>query len=217
MCSVGISHEEKLIFCKELNEGFTHAENLHLFIQEGLNESGIKSTQLSAIGVSKGPGSYTGLRIGVSSAKGLAYALNIPLISVSTLQLMAAGAIAQQKEEAIYCPLIDARRMEVYSAVYNGADLSPLSEIEALIVDEQSIQKFKDYPKIFFFGDGMPKCRSALSQLGNAHFIESIYPSARHMVNLIYSRFQDRNLEDTAYFEPFYLKDFIAGKKKKEK
>lgn len=214
VCSVAISHQEELLFHRELNAGFTHAENLHVFIADGLKESGISTSQLSAITVSKGPGSYTGLRIGVSSAKGLAYALDLPLISLSTLQIMAAAAVSQQQQQALYCPMIDARRMEVYTALYD-ATLNPASDIEALIVDEASILRFSAYPAVCFFGDGMTKCQPLLSQIKNAHFIADILPSAKSMVKLAYKKFLAQDFEDLAYFEPFYLKDFIAGKKKK--
>ncbi|MBL7932414.1 MAG: tRNA (adenosine(37)-N6)-threonylcarbamoyltransferase complex dimerization subunit type 1 TsaB [Bacteroidia bacterium] len=216
VCSVALSQNEKTLFVKELDEGFTHAENLHLFIQEALSKTGIESKDLNAISVSKGPGSYTGLRIGVSSAKGLAYALNIPLISVDTLQIMAAMAYDTMKEKAFYCPMIDARRMEIYTNVYDQ-DLKAQSEIQALIVDENSIDTFKKYPKICFFGDGMPKCKTLLSTLTNAHFIEDIKPSAASMVKLAHAKFVSKSFEDVAYFEPFYLKDFMITKSKSAK
>ena len=213
VCSVSISENENLLFFKEINEGFTHAENLHLFIEQALKETGIKSQQLSAISVSKGPGSYTGLRIGVSAAKGLAYALNIPLISVDTLQIMVNSAFIKQKEPGVYCPMIDARRMEVYTALYNS-ELQILSPIEALIIDESSILKFNSYPKVFYFGDGMPKCRGILSEMENAFFIEEIQPSVESISTLVYKKFLANEFENTAYFEPFYLKDFMILKKK---
>ncbi len=213
VCSVSLYHNSDLLFSKELNEGFSHAENLHVFIEEAFKESGVDAKQLSAIAVSKGPGSYTGLRIGVSTAKGLAYALNIPLISADTLQIMARAAFIQKKEAAFYCPMIDARRMEVYTAVYDP-DLNKKSEIEALIVNEESIGKFSVYPKIYYFGDGMPKCRELLSQAKNSGFVEGIYPSAEHMSVFVYSKYKNKHFEDLAYFEPFYLKDFMVLKKK---
>jgi tRNA threonylcarbamoyladenosine biosynthesis protein TsaB len=213
VCSVSLSQGEKLLFCKELNKGFTHAENLHLFIDQALKETGVTSKQLNAIAVSKGPGSYTGLRIGVSAAKGLAYALNIPLISLDTLQIMAASTVSQQKEQIMYCPMIDARRMEVYTAVYD-AKLQVKIPVESLIIDEFSIQKFKAYPKICYFGDGMSKCRELLNLNENAVFIEKIYPSARYMPELAHEKFQNLDFENLAYFEPFYLKDFLIREKK---
>lgn len=216
VCSVSVSHQGELIFLKELNAGFTHAENLHLFILEAIRKVGINPGELSAIAVSKGPGSYTGLRIGVSTAKGLAYALNIPLIGVDTLQIMAAGARSKTSAGDFYCPMIDARRMEVYTAVYDP-ELRMVSEVEACIVDEHSIEKFSSYPGTCFFGDGMPKCKVLLAGLTGAFFCENIWPSAKDMVKLAYGRYMEKAFENVAYFEPFYLKDFMAGKMKKGK
>jgi tRNA threonylcarbamoyladenosine biosynthesis protein TsaB len=212
LCSVSLAQQGKLLAFKELDSGFTHAENLHGFILEILQEAGIGINALQALAVSKGPGSYTGLRIGVSAAKGLAYALRIPLISLDTLQVMSHQAAALKKEDVIYCPMIDARRMEVYTALYNQA-LDPVSPVEALIVDEHSIKKFNAYPSVYFFGDGMPKCRELLSALPNAGFINDMKPSAVHMCGLSYARFMKQEFEDVAYFEPFYLKDFLITRK----
>lgn len=215
VCSVSISKNEELLFCKELNEGFTHAENLHVFIQEGLSNCNLKADELNAVAVSKGPGSYTGLRIGASTAKGLAFALRIPLISIDTLQIMTAAAHIKQKEEAVYCPMIDARRMEVYTATYD-TNLTELSQTEALIVDEVSISRFAKHSKIYFFGDGMLKCKDLLSRNGNSHFIDDIIPSAKFMPALAYQKFEKKLFENVAYFEPFYLKDFMVAKKKSD-
>jgi tRNA threonylcarbamoyladenosine biosynthesis protein TsaB len=213
VCSVSLSKNGGLVFYKELNNGFTHAENLHVFIEAVLKESRITPKQLSAIAVSKGPGSYTGLRIGVSAAKGLAYALKLPLISIDTLQLMALQAKTLQKKNDFYCPMLDARRMEVYTAVYDNELIQQLP-IEALIVDASSIQKFTTFNNILFFGDGMPKCKETLQVLKNATFIENITPSAKDMCKLAYDKFITKQVEDVAYFEPFYLKDFLILKKK---
>lgn len=212
VCSVSVSNNNELLAYKEIDNGFTHAENLHLFIETVLSEAKLGASQLSAIAVSKGPGSYTGLRIGVSAAKGLAYALQIPLISVDTLQVMAAAA-SEQKACDFYCPLVDARRMEVYTAVYNK-HLGRESAVEALIADEHSIAKYKQYTSIAFFGDGMLKCKALLSELGNSYFIDNITPSAKFMPVLAFKKFSDNHFEDVAYFEPFYLKDFMILKKK---
>lgn len=213
VCSVSISQNEKILFYKEINEGYTHAENLHLFIVQALEETKLKANQLTAIGVSKGPGSYTGLRIGVSAAKGLAYALKIPLISVDTLRIMVEKAYMQKKEKAFYCPMIDARRMEVYTCMYDEY-LNPVTSIEALVVDSNSLEKFGTYPKLYFFGNGMPKCRSLLETTKNAAYIDGIYPSANSMTDIIYRKFLKKDFEDLAYFEPFYLKDFMISAKK---
>lgn len=215
VCSVSVSQNGKSLFLKELDEGFTHAENLHIFIKEALEKTGLTSGQLDAIAVSKGPGSYTGLRIGVSAAKGLAYALGVPLISVDTLQIMAVSAFNQRKENAFYCPMIDARRMEVYTRIYD-AQMESQHPVEALIIDEESIRKFDHYSRIFYFGDGMPKCREVLSTQPNSIFVENIRPSAEDMCGLSYKKFLSADFEDTAYFEPFYLKDFMLGKPKKQ-
>lgn len=213
VCSVSISKNGELISFKEINNGYTHVENLHVFIEEVLKSSSITIKQLNAIAISKGPGSYTGLRIGVSAAKGLAYSLNIPLIALNTLQVITNSAINNSQPNAVYCPMLDARRMEVYTAVYDK-NLSTVSDTEALIVDEITIAKFSNYGKIYFFGDGMSKCKEILKMLPNANFIESIVPSAKAMCDLSFKKFSNQEFEDVAYFEPFYLKDFLILTKK---
>lgn len=213
VCSVSVSRDGELLHYKETDNGFTHAENLHLFIAELLKECSLEPNQLSAVAVSRGPGSYTGLRIGVSTAKGLAFALNIPLIAVDTLQVMANQALSLSKENALYCPMIDARRMEVYTCLYDGG-LITKQEVEALIVDENSIQKFKSATNTYFFGDGMDKCREILQTLPNARFMDHIRPSSQFMCSLTYRSFLGKKFEDVAYFEPFYLKDFLILQKK---
>lgn len=212
VCSVSISENDTLLASKEIDNGYSHAENLHVFIKELLTETNLNPNDLNAVAVSKGPGSYTGLRIGVSSAKGLCYALNIPLISINTLQILA-NCIENKNEKYFYCPMLDARRMEVYTAVYDF-NLNEDLPTEALIVDEQSIEKYKKYPSIYFFGDGMPKCKELLSALPNANFIEEVKPSAKNMVNLSYQKIINKQFEDVVYFEPFYLKDFMITSKK---
>ncbi len=218
VCSVALSDNETILAFKELNNGYTHAENLHVFINDVMKESSSDLSQLSAIAVSKGPGSYTGLRIGVSAAKGLAYALNIPLIAVDTLQVITnavlnkTNSIANAEDHSIcFCPMIDARRMEVYTAVYDS-HLNTLQKVNALIVDDTSIQQFSSYSKIYFFGDGMPKCKDLLQKLPNANFIEGVFPSAKFMCNLSYKKFTENKFENTAYFEPYYLKEFFLPK-----
>lgn len=213
VCSVSLAENGVELFSRELDQGFTHAENLHGFITEVLNQAGLQAKQLSAIAVSKGPGSYTGLRIGVSTAKGLAYALGIPLISLDTLEIMSFRA-RRSDNDTFYCPMIDARRMEVYTSVYNNK-LQQQQPIEAMIVDELSIQVFHKYNKVLFFGDGMPKCRELLSQLPGAQFLDKCFPSAKDMCSGSYEKFQSKDFEDVAYFEPFYLKDFLITTKKK--
>lgn len=209
---MSLSKNGELICFREINDGFTHAENLHLFVQELVLESGISLQKLSAIAISKGPGSYTGLRIGVSAAKGLAYALGLPLVSVDTLQLMCNHPLVPKTNDCYFCPMIDARRMEVYTSLYNTA-LNQVLPTAALIVDENSVKKFTDYSKIYFFGNGMNKCLDILTKLSNAEFVENVDPSARYMCSLSYEKFSAGKFEDVAYFEPFYLKDFLMLKK----
>lgn len=213
VCSVSLCKNGELISFKEINDGFTHAENLHVFIEEVLKTANISVKELNAVAISKGPGSYTGLRIGVSAAKGLAFSLNIPLIALDTLQLMTNSALINDDSGAVYCPMIDARRMEIYTAVYDK-DLKQLKETEALIVDEKSIQPLSSFEKIYFFGDGMQKCKEVLSTLKNANFIDSVLPSAKNMCDLSYKKYSEKQFEDVAYFEPFYLKDFLILTKK---
>jgi tRNA threonylcarbamoyladenosine biosynthesis protein TsaB len=212
VCSAALFAGNNLLAMREVNEGFTHAENLHLFIQEILAETNTRPAQLAAIAVSKGPGSYTGLRIGVSTAKGLSYALKIPLISIDTLQMMAMAARTAHGDLKHFAPMIDARRMEVYTALYNE-DLELLSPVNALILDSESILQFKDLHSLALFGDGMEKAIPLLSTLTSARLILNIRPSAAAMGVLAHKRFAAKHFEDTAYFEPYYLKEFQAGRK----
>ncbi len=213
VCSVSLSKNAELISFKEVDDGFTHAENLHVFIEEVLKTANISVKELNAVAISKGPGSYTGLRIGVSAAKGLAFSLKIPLIALDTLQLMTNSALIKDDATAVYCPMIDARRMEIYTAVYDK-DLKQIKDTEALIVDENSIQPLSKFEKIYFFGDGMQKCKEVLSSLKNAAFIDAILPSAKNMCTLSNKKYSEKKFEDVAYFEPFYLKDFLILTKK---
>ena len=209
-CSVAVFDNSVLIKCKEHNsKKYSHAEQLTLFLKEVLNKSNININAIDGIILSKGPGSYTGLRIGTSTAKGLCYSLDIPLISVSTLKAMA-FAMSKKEDYKFYCPMIDARRMEVFASVYDRMN-NEVREIRADIVDEYTYAQFlKD--RVLFFGDGALKCREVMSH-PNAYFIDKIFPSAKDMGILGFEKFKNRNFEDVAYFEPFYLKDFVAGKK----
>ena len=206
-CSVSLAKNGKTILCKEIaSQGYSHAEKLHVFIEEILKETEITPQDLNAIAVSKGPGSYTGLRIGVSAAKGLCYALDIPLISVDTLQVLAKQVSIKK---GLIVPMIDARRMEVYSAVYDEKG-KIVKDVAAEILTENSYQEV-DEP-LYFVGDCQEKCKTVLIK-DNFHFIpEIIYPSANEMSALSYEKFTQNNFEDVAYFEPFYLKDFMAVK-----
>ena len=209
-CSVSLSSENKIIACKEeINEQYSHAEKLTVFITELCKTQDFTIKDLDAVAVSKGPGSYTGLRIGVSTAKGLCYALDIPLISVSTLKAMAFG-MAQKEKSDLYCPMIDARRMEVYNAFYNSTN-KEIRGIQADIIEACSYQKELD-KKVLFFGDGAEKCKQMI-QHPNARFIDGIFPSSKDMLEIANEKFAEKDFEDVVYFEPFYLKDFVAGKK----
>ncbi len=210
-CSVSVAENGKLIHSKEINDGnYSHAEKLHPFILDVLSEAKIDSKTLDAIAVSKGPGSYTGLRIGVSAAKGLCFSLNIPLISVDTL-LSLAHSISIK--DGYIIPMLDARRMEVYSAIYNK-EYKQTREIRAEVIDESSFAYLKD-ENIVFLGDGAMKCKEVLNQ-SNFTFIEGKFPSAIEMAELSYAKYKKNDIEDVAYFEPFYLKDFIVTPQKKK-
>ena len=216
MCSVALGKDGKVIAFKERNEGFTHSENLTLFIQEVLADAKVELKQLDAIAVSKGPGSYTGLRIGVSTAKGLCYGLERPLISISTLYSMFNEMKRQttnDKPQTLFCPMLDARRMEVYCAVYDMQG-NVVKEISADIINENSFAELLNENKIIFFGDGAAKCKEAMSYHDHAIFVDNIFPSAKAMVTLAEEKFSKKDFEDVAYFEPFYLKDFVGTTKK---
>ena len=211
VCSVSIAKGDEIIALKEINNGFTHAENLHVFIKDIFAENKLTLQQLGAIALSKGPGSYTGLRIGASTAKGLCYGLKIPLIAINTLKNMAAMALHEVKDStALYCPMLDARRMEVYCAMYDGA-LNEYSLTEAKIINENSIQDFNKEQAVYFFGEGMTKCQFLLEKIPEAKFIEEIYPSAKFMAKLTHEAYSKKQFEDTAYFEPLYLKEFYMS------
>ena len=187
-CSVSLSSENKIIACKEeVNEQYSHAEKLTVFITELFKTQDFTIKDLDAVAVSKGPGSYTGLRISVSTAKGLCYALDIPLISVSTLKAMAFG-MAQKEKSDLYCPMIDARRMEVYNAFYNSTN-KEIRGIQADIIEACSYQKELD-KKVLFFGDGAEKCKQMI-QHPNARFIDGIYPSSKDMLEIANEKFAE--------------------------
>jgi tRNA threonylcarbamoyladenosine biosynthesis protein TsaB len=213
VCSVALIENDKVLSLKESTESNAHSKVLTVFIQEILETFEMDVQNLDAIAVSKGPGSYTGLRIGVSAAKGLCYAGDVPLISVNTLQSMAWGIILHKNvelnENTVLCPMIDARRMEVYSALYdvNGNEVR---ETEAEIIDAHSFSMYLEKGEVLFFGDGAEKCKEIISH-PNAKFIEDFSVSAAHMVLQISKKYELQQFEDVAYFEPFYLKDFIAG------
>ena len=211
VCSVAISDHHQIIFERIHKQGVSHASLLGVFVAEAMEEMRRKSLKINAVAVSLGPGSYTGLRIGVSEAKGLCYGLDIPLIAVPTLQIIAAQAIkntSNTHSPILLCPMIDARRMEVYTALYD-THLEEISPAEALIVNENAFQKELENSEIVFCGNGSDKCRSVI-QSPHARFLENIYPTATAMIPLAEQAFERRQFVDTAYFEPFYLKEFLA-------
>lgn len=212
LCSVSVYSDSELLVCKEINNGYTHTENLHQFINDVLIEQKIIPSQLDAIAVGSGPGSYTGLRIGVSAAKGFSFALNKPLISVNSLETMAYLASQQAGEDILLCPMLDARRMEVYCAVFDKS-LNEIKKTSAVIVSAENLNYFNLNKPICFFGDGMPKCKELLSGITNATFLDNIAPSAIGLGILSHKKFLNGEFEDVAYFEPFYLKDFMIGPK----
>lgn len=210
-CSVSIAKDGQTILCKEIaEEGYSHAEKLHVFIEDVIAESGISIQDLNAIAVSQGPGSYTGLRIGVSAAKGLCYALNIPLIAVDTLQTLASKATVSDGK---IIPMLDARRMEVYSEIFTS-HLEIERGIQAEIIDENSFAEYKE--TLYFVGDCAEKCKPVLTK-ENFVFLEDIkYPSASEMSKISYDKYQKSDTVDVAYFEPYYLKDFMMTLPKKQ-
>ena len=210
-CSVALFKDGIVIAEKEyISDGYSHAEQLTLFIQQVIDSAKITLKKIDAVALSMGPGSYTGLRIGTSTAKGLCYALDIPLIAISTLKAMA-FAMAKNEKSAIYCPMIDARRMEVFSALYD-VNNKQVRGVQADVVDENTYVEFLSN-EIIFFGDGSLKCQEIINHK-NAKFIERIHPSAKNLGTLAKVKFENKDFEDVAYFEPYYLKDFVAGKKK---
>ena len=205
-CSVSLAKNGETILCKEIAEqGYSHAEKLHVFIEEIVKEANVNFSEIKAVAVSKGPGSYTGLRIGVSAAKGLCYALQIPLISIDTMQVLAKKA----NVDGLIVPMIDARRMEVYSAIFDK-NYNKIKDVEAEVLTENSYQDFDQ--TVYFVGDCQEKCQTVLVKDNFKFLPEIIFPSANEMSSLSYQKFIKNNFEDVAYFEPFYLKDFMLTK-----
>jgi len=215
VCSVALSIDGKTISVKEEAGQNLHAGNLTLFIEEVMKANELTYQDLDVIAVSKGPGSYTGLRIGVSTAKGLCYALEKPMIAIETLKFMAAGFFeANPTYGGLVCPMIDARRMEVYTSVYNS-DLNAVEPTSAKIIDETSFNDLLSHHQITFIGDGAAKCAETLSH-HNAIFNSQNFNSASYMSALSEEAFGQNQFEDVAYFEPFYLKDFVVTPSKKK-
>lgn len=213
-CSVAISDgEELLCLCEEVSENYKQSESLHTFVEWALEGAEISLKDLDAVSLGKGPGSYTGLRIGASSAKGFCFGLNIPLLAVNSMETMVEPFLNQGYEMLI--PLIDARRMEVYTAAYDGNNGEELSPTESLILDENSFKEYQD-KKILFVGDGCTKAKEILN-FPNAEFKENVFPSAKYLIKKSVEKFNQKDFEDVAYFEPFYLKDFHGVKKADKK
>mgnify|MGYP000709333795 FL=1 len=210
-CSVAISDgEELLCLCEEVSENYKQSESLHTFVEWALEGAEISLKEIEAVSLGKGPGSYTGLRIGAASAKGFCYGLKVPLIAVNSLETMIEPFLSQNYDVII--PLIDARRMEVYCAIFDGNSGEMISETEAKILDEQSFKEWEG-KKILFVGDGAKKAKEIL-QISGVDFISDVYPSAKYLIKKSVEKFKQKNFEDVAYFEPFYLKDFHGVKKK---
>ncbi len=211
-CSVAISDGEKMLcVCEEVSENYKQSESLHTFVEWALEGAEISLKDIDAVSLGKGPGSYTGLRIGAASAKGFCYGLKIPLVAVNSMESMIQPFLGQNYDLVI--SLVDARRMEVYTAVYDGNSGKELIPTEAKVLDEISFQEFKD-KKVLFLGDGAAKAKDILD-LPNAEFKTDIYPSAQYLVKKTLEKIQNKDFEDIAYFEPFYLKEFHGIKKKK--
>lgn len=209
VCSVALFNKNELLVLNEINEGNMHASALTGLIEKTLKEAELTLNQLDAICVSKGPGSYTGLRVGVSTAKGLCFGLNIPLLAVNTLQSMAGVYMHQNPNNAqAICAMIDARRMEVYAAIYNS-NLEEINPTQAIVIEEYSFEEQLNQGQIIFIGNGAAKCKSTITH-ANAVFVEEITCSALGLGKPAYQMFLENKFEDTAYFEPFYLKDFVA-------
>ena len=217
VCSVALAENQKIIANIDSTEEKSHASQLGIYIDNLLKNAGIYLKQLDAVAISRGPGSFTGLRIGVSMAKGLCYGADIPLIAVDTLQAMAYGIVKLLKDfkpgmvnldDSLYCPMIDARRMEVYTAIYDF-NIKPVKDTEAKIIDEDSFGGYLKTKMMFFGGDGAAKCKNLINDK-NAFFLENFAHSAIHMNSIAQDFFNAGKFEDIAYFEPYYLKNFIA-------
>lgn len=220
ICSVGLARDGELVSLRESDEGRDHAKNVAVFVDELLRENGVAAEELSAVAVGMGPGSYTGLRIGVSFAKGLCYGLQIPLVAVGSLDSMVqvaredyeAGIIdVENWDDAVLCPMVDARRMEVYTQMFDAKGKS-LNEVKAEIVTEGSFADWRSERPFVIFGNGAAKCQEVLSDA----ILINVTPSARGLAALAHQRFEAGQTEDIAYFEPFYLKDFIVIPSKKK-
>jgi len=223
ICSAALSEGDLQLALVESGQERSHATLLNAFIKQALAEGGKEFKDLDAVAVSKGPGSYTGLRIGVSTAKGIAYALKIPLLATGTLENMASGVVSSSRGEEmitehgdllLFCPMLDARRMEVYAGFYT-TEIDIYREVAADIIDKDSYIRILESLPVCFFGNGAEKCKMILDH-PNAHFLDGIHPTASSMIAPVLKKYHQKQFEDVAYFEPFYLKDFIATIPKKK-
>lgn len=209
-CSAAITINGQAVASRENLVGANHASELPVFIDQLLQEAREQGWQLDAVALSQGPGSYTGLRIGASTAKGICYGMNIPLIPVDTLQILCAAAIDQlNNADGFLCPMLDARRMEVYTAMYQPNDLKAVSEVEAKIIDKDSFLEVLTNNTIYFFGNGAEKCKTVI-QSEHAQFVDGIVPQAKYMGALA-EQAPQLDIREMAYYEPFYLKEFVAA------
>ena len=215
VCSVAVSEDSHVIFQQDDHSGPNHAESLGTMVDEALSFTDNHAIPFDAVAVSCGPGSYTGLRIGVSMAKGICYGRNLKLIAVPTLELLCVPVLLREipEEDALLCPMLDARRMEVYAALYDRG-LKEVRPVSADIVTADTYKEYLDERPIYFFGNGAKKCMEVIIH-PNAHYIDGIEPLAKWMQPLAEKRFLNEQYEDVAYFVPFYLKDFVAIKPKK--
>ena len=210
VCSVALSEDGAVLFSKEDFDGPQHAVTLGVFIDEVLSMADSHAKPIDAVALSCGPGSYTGLRIGASMAKGICYGRDLPLIALPTLKVMSVPVLLMDElpEDALLCPMIDARRMEVYAAIYDRA-LNPVKEVSADIITPDSYAEYLEQHPVYFFGNGAAKCKEVITH-PHARFIDGIQPLARWMFPLADRQFLDGTFQDVAYFEPFYLKEFVA-------
>ncbi len=215
VCSVAMSENGQCIFKQEDHSGPNHAVSLGAFVDEALSFTDNHAIPLGAVAVSCGPGSYTGLRIGVSMAKGICYGRNVPLLAVPTLEVMSVPVLLNHEieDDALLCPMIDARRMEVYSAIYDRA-LNERRETRADIVDAGTYREYLDHHPVYFFGNGAAKCMETINH-PNARLIDGIDPLAKYMFPIAERKWVSEEFEDVAYFVPYYLKDFVAKTPKK--
>jgi len=214
-CSVAVAQDGGIIFEKINNEPNSHTKYLAKFVEEALSFAESHAIPLDAVAVSSGPGSYTGLRIGVSTAKGICYGKNVPLIAIPTLKLLCVKPLLSddiEDENALLCPMIDARRMEAYTAIYDRA-LREVREVKAEVIDATTYNEWLDKGLVYFFGNGAEKCKEIINH-PNARFIDNVIPTAKSMLPLAELAIAKGQYEDVAYFEPFYLKDFVAIKSK---